>query len=74
MVFPNISFTFGKIFFMSLQKLSTVQYEKLTGMSKQLILYYIKNQKKIPGVTKVEVIAGRNILHTNVDNLKKKRA
>ena len=51
---------------MALERLSTVQYEKRFGMSKQLILYYINNGKKIPGVVKVELIAGRNILHTNV--------
>jgi len=49
-----------------MERLSTVQYEKKTGMSKQLILYYIKNGKPLPGVDKVEVIAGRNILHTNI--------
>lgn len=56
------------------ERLSTVQYAEKTGMSKQLVLYYIAHNKPLVGVSRVEKIAGRNILHTNVDKLKKKVA
>lgn len=54
-----------------MEKLSTVQYSGKSGMSKQLILYYIKNSKPLPAVVKIEVIAGRNILHTDVKKLQR---
>lgn len=56
------------------EKLSTVQYGVKAGMSKQLVLYYLKHNKPLRGVVRVEKIAGRNILHTNVDKLRKKAA
>lgn len=56
------------------EKLSTVQYGLKAGMSKQLVLYYIANNKPLLGVSRVEKIAGRNILHTNVNKLRKKVA
>lgn len=48
------------------ERLSTVQYGLKSGMSKQLILYYIGQNKPLPGVSRVEKIAGRNILHTDL--------
>lgn len=56
------------------ERLSTVQYGKKAGMSKQLVLYYIGQDKPLKGVSKVEVIAGRYILHTNLKKLLKKVA
>lgn len=50
-------------------RLSTVQYGRKAGMSKQLVLYYIKEGKALPGVMKIENIAGRNILHTDLRKL-----
>ena len=51
------------------QRLSTVQYAILSGMSKQLVLYYIGKNKELPAVSIVEKIAGRNILHTDTVKL-----
>lgn len=56
------------------ERLSTVQYANKTGMSKQLVLYYIKHNKPLAWVSRVEKVAGRNILHTRVDKLRKKVA
>ena len=66
--FKNIIYTFGKIFSM-IQRLSTVQYGLKAGMSKQLVLYYIAHNKPLPGVSAIEMIAGRNILHTDLKKL-----
>lgn len=51
------------------ERLSTVQYGAKAGMSKQNVLYYIGAKKDLPGVSKVEQIAGRNILHTDLKEL-----
>lgn len=51
------------------ERLSTVQYGEKSGMSKQLVLYYIGQNKPLPGVSRVEKIAGRNILHTDLKKL-----
>lgn len=53
------------------ERLSTVQYAGRSGMSKQLILYYIAQNKPLPGVVAVEKIAGRNILHTDLRKLQR---
>lgn len=53
------------------ERLSTVQYGEKSGMSKQLILYYIGKNKPLPGVLAVEKIAGRNILHTDLKELQR---
>lgn len=51
------------------ERLSTVQYGEKAGMSKQLVLYYIAQNKPLPGVSRVELIAGRNILHVDLKKL-----
>jgi hypothetical protein len=57
-----------------IERLSTVQYGHKAGMSKQLVLYYIRNNKPLPSVVAIEKIAGRNILHTEVEGLKKNKS
>jgi len=52
-----------------IERLSTMQYANLAGMSKQLVLYYIGKGKQLKAVSIVEKIAGRNILHTDTVKL-----
>jgi hypothetical protein len=52
-----------------MEKLSTVQYARKAGKTKQAILYRINNNIDLPGVSKVELIAGRHILFTDLKKL-----
>jgi DNA-binding CsgD family transcriptional regulator len=53
------------------ERLSTVQYAEKAGMSKQNVLYHITRNNALGGVIKVEQIAGRNILHTDLKELQR---
>lgn len=53
------------------ERLSTVQYAVKAGMSKQNVLYHIGADNDLPGVVHKEMIAGRNILHTDLTVLQR---
>lgn len=54
------------------EKMSTDQYSKLIpGMRRQKVHYAFKTRKKLPGVSKIEQIAGRLVLHVDKNKLKK---
>lgn len=54
-----------------MEKMSTGQYGKLIGKTRQDIHYMIKTGQRLPGVRRREVIAGRIILSVEKNNLKK---
>lgn len=54
-----------------MEKMSTGQYGKLIGKTRQDIHYMIKTCQKLPGVRRKETIAGRIILTVDKKKLKK---
>jgi hypothetical protein len=54
-----------------IERLSTVQYAEKIGMKKQSILYRIAQGLPLVGVSAIEKIAGRNILHTDLKELQR---
>lgn len=54
-----------------MEKMSTGQYGKLIGKTRQDIHYMIKTGQKLPGVRRKETIAGRIILTVEKNKLKK---
>lgn len=55
---------------MALDKMSTGQYGKMIGKTRQDVHYMIKTKKYLPGVIRTEDVAGRIILTVNKKSLK----
>ncbi len=55
-----------------MRRLSTGQYAKILGISKQAVLYRISRKLYLPGVLLIETVAGRYILHIDINKLNKR--
>jgi hypothetical protein len=69
LVIPNIYPTFVEIILL-MEKMTTGQYGKLIGKTRQDIHYKMKKGDKLPGVTRKEYVAGRWIFTVDKNKLK----